>query len=115
MLGVELTLGPIPEDPLMQARKRRRPTQPVPLDHLGQPRGLLSSRVQAVGPEHFGIVAVDPAKHRSCWMLADFYGRILIPPTVVDHRRDAFDHAIARLRRVTAEEGIRDLIVAVER
>jgi transposase len=115
MLGVELTLGPLPEDPLMQARHRRRPTQPVPLHHLGQPRGLLSARVQAVGPEHFGIAAVDPAKHRSCWMLADFYGRILIEPTVVEHRRDAFDQAIARLHQVTADKDIRDLIVAVER
>jgi len=115
MLGVELTLGPRPEDPHMQARHRRRPAPSVSLDHLGQPRGLLSARVQAVGPEHFGIVAIDPAKSRSCWMLADFYGRVLIPPTVVDHRRDAFDNAIARLRRATAETDIRDLIVAVER
>jgi transposase len=99
----------------MQARHRRRPAPSVSLDHLGQPRGLLSARVQAVGPEHFGIVAIDPAKDRSCWMLADFYGRILIPPTVVDHRRDAFDKAIARLRRATAETDLRDLIVAVER
>jgi transposase len=115
MLGVELTLSPRPEDPLMQARHRRRPAQPVPLNHLGQPRGLLSARVQAVGPEHFGIVAVDPAKHRSGWMLADFYGRVLVPPTVVEHRRDAFDRAIAQLRQATAAQDIRDLIVAVER
>jgi transposase len=99
----------------MQARRRRRPAPPVPLNQLGQPRGLLSARVQAVGPEHFGIVAVDPAKHRSCWMLADFYGRILVPPTVVAHRRDAFDKAIAQLRQATAAADIRDLIVAVER
>src|SRR5262245_25477909 len=99
----------------MQARHRRRPAPLVPLDRLGQPRGLLSARVQAVGPEHFGIVAIDPAKDRSCWMLADFYGRVLIPPTTVDHRRDAFDQAIARLRQATAERDIRDLIVAVER
>jgi transposase len=115
MLGVELTLSLILEDPLMQARQRRRPAQPVPRDHLGQPRGLLSARVQAVGPEHFGIVAIDPAKNRSCWMLADFYGRILVEPTVVEHRRDALDHAIAQLRQVTAQQDIRDLIVAVER
>jgi transposase len=98
----------------MQAR-RRRPAPSVPAHQLGQPRGVLWARVQAVGPEHFGIVAIDPAKDRSCWMLADFYGRILIPPTTVDHRRNAFDQAIARLRQTTAAEDIRDLIVAVER
>lgn len=115
MLGVELTLNLIPEVPLMQARHRRRPARPVSVDHLGQPRGLLSARVQAVGPEHFGIVAVDPAKRRSNWMLADFYGRVLVKPTVVAHRRDAFDDAIAQLRQVIAQTEIRDLIVAVER
>src|SRR5438132_11530609 len=82
MLGVEATLSPIPENPLMSAtqhRPRRRSARQVPVTHLGKPHGLLAPRVQAVGPEHFGIVAVDPAKARSYWMLADFYGRILIP------------------------------------
>ena len=46
-----------------------------------KPSGSLHPQVQRVGPEHFGIVAVDCAKARSKWMLADFYGRILIPPT----------------------------------
>src|SRR5208337_3232510 len=50
-----------------------------------KPSGSLHPRVQKVGPEHFGIVAVDCAKARSKWMLADFYGRILIPPSVVEH------------------------------
>ena len=46
-----------------------------------KPSGSLHPRVQKVGPEHFGIVAVDCAKARSKWILADFYGRILIPPS----------------------------------
>lgn len=99
----------------MHARNRHRSARPAPVNQLGQPRGLLSARVQVVGPEHFGIVAIDPAKDRSCWMLADFYGRILIPPTGVEHRRDAFDRAIAQLRQTIATQEIRDLIVAVER
>jgi transposase len=82
--------------------------------HLGKPKGILSPRVQKVGPEHFGIVAVDPAKARSCWLFADFYGRVLIPPTNLEHRRDAFDEALARLRQVIAAEDIKDLVVAVE-
>jgi len=32
---------------------------------LGKPLGIIQPRVQAVGPEHFGIVAVDCAKARS--------------------------------------------------
>ena len=35
-------------------------------------------------------------------MLTDFYGKVLIAPTVVDHRRDAFDHALAQISQVTA-------------
>ena len=50
---------------------------------VAMPSGSLHPRVQKVGPEHFGIVAVDCAKARSKWMLADFYGRILVPPTVL--------------------------------
>ena len=64
-----------------------------------KPSGSLHPRVQKVGPEHFGIVAVDCAKARSKWMLADFYGRILIPPTVVEHNKQGFDSAIAEIRR----------------
>ena len=39
---------------------------------LGKPTGQIQERVQAVGPEHFGIVAVDCAKRRSKWMLCNF-------------------------------------------
>ena len=62
------------------SRPSRRGTRlPLP-----KPSGLLDQRVQAVGPEHFGIVSVDCAKQRSRWMLRDFYGRVLL----VRHRRD---------------------------
>src|SRR5262249_15990992 len=51
---------------------------------------------------------------RSYWMLADFYGRVLIPLTPVEHSRSGFDTAIAALRRAIAEHDRRDTIVAVE-
>jgi hypothetical protein len=92
-------------------RSRRRPDRG---EHLGKPNGLLAPRVQAVGPEHFGIVAVDPAKARSSWLLADFYGRVLVPLTAVEHTRSGFDAAIAQLQRSVAEHGLRDTIVAIE-
>src|SRR5262245_44150069 len=93
------------------SRRTRRPTSVV---HLGTPHGILGPRVQAVGPEHFGIVAVDPAKARSYWLLADFYGRVLIPKTVVDHTQPEFDKAIASLRQAMTTHDIRDLVVAIE-
>src|SRR5262245_20084170 len=67
MLGVS-TPQPLPEDPTMQPSTRTRRRRPDRGEHLGKPNGLLAPRVQAVGPEHFGIVAVDPAKARSYWL-----------------------------------------------
>ena len=46
---------------------------------------MISPRVQKVGGEHFAIVCVDPAKHRSEWMMADYFGNLLIEPQTVEH------------------------------
>src|SRR5436305_4383730 len=94
------------------ARKRGRNRRP---DVLQKPRGIIAPRVQKVGPEHFGVVAVDCAKARSKWMLSDFYGNVLLPPAVVEHDRAGFDAAVAGLRAAVKERDLRDLIVAVER
>lgn len=80
-----------------------------------KPTGSFHPRVVAAGPEHFGIVSVDCAKARSKWMLADFYGKVLVPPTEVEHTRQGLLEAIAELRRAIETHGIRDVIVAVER
>jgi transposase len=81
---------------------------------LGKPNGVIQPRVQAVGPERFGIVAVDCAKARSKWMLCDFYGNVLIPPTVVEHQRTALEMGTLQLREAFEKHGLRDHIVAVE-
>jgi len=66
-------------------RKRGRTRRP---QVLHSPRGVIHPRVQTVGPEHFGIVAVDCAKARSKWMLSNFYGKVLVDPTLVEHNRN---------------------------
>jgi transposase len=71
--------------------------------------------VQQVGPDHFGIVCFDCAKVRSKFLLADFYGRILIPPTVVAHNRPELDAAIAQVRQAFTSHELRDGLVAIER
>jgi transposase len=81
---------------------------------LGKPNGIIQPRVQAVGPERFGIVAVDCAKARSKWMLCDFYGRVLIEPTEVEHQRTALQLATLQLREACQQYGLKDHIVAVE-
>ena len=81
---------------------------------LQKPRGEVTPRVQAVGPDHFGIVAIDCAKTRSRYLLADFYGRVLLAPTTLPHTRGDFQAAIERVRQAMAQQDIRDVIVAIE-
>src|ERR1700761_2607064 len=93
-------------------RKRGRSRRP---DVLQKPRGVIHPRVQKVGPERFGIVAVDPAKARSKWMVSDFWGNVLAPPAWVDHNRVGFEQATAALRESVKRHQLRDVLVAVER
>lgn len=90
-------------------RSRRR------VETIHKPQGTFHPRVQKVGPEHFGVVSVDCAKARSKWMLADFFGNILIPPVVVEHNQRDLDAALARLRQAQRDHALLDLLVAVER
>jgi transposase len=76
---------------------------------------VLHPRVQKVGPEHFGIVCFDCAKARSKFLLADFYGRVLIPPTTVAHNRPDLDAAVAKIRNAFATHQLADGLVAIER
>src|ERR1700733_7013884 len=97
------------------SRTRRRPSTRRVAPSLGKPPGLLHPRVQHVGPEHFGIVCFDCAKLRSKFLLADFYGRVLLPPTIVEHNRPALDAAIALVRQAFATHQLQDGLVAIER
>src|SRR5437879_9601962 len=96
----------------IRSRKRSRSR---PQEVLQKPGGVIHPRVQQVGPEHFGIVSVDCAKARSKWMLADFYGKVLIPPTVVAHNRVELDATIAQIRQALTTNGLYDMLVAIER
>ena len=96
-------------------RTRKRSSSRQPAASLGKPRGVLHPRVQQVGPEHFGIACFDCHKGRSKFLLADFYGRVLIPPTTVAHTRPDLDAAVAQIRDAFARHGLRDGLVAIER
>jgi transposase len=82
---------------------------------LHKPHGVIHPRVQAVGPEHFAIIAVDPAKARSKWMMTDFYGNLLIPPTELEHNARCFRAAIEAINRQIKISSIKDVIVVLER
>jgi len=82
---------------------------------VNKPRGTFHPRVQKVGPEHFGVVCFDCAKARSKFIVADFYGNILVHFTVVEHNRLDLADAIAQVRAAFAKHDIQDSIVAIER
>ena len=98
----------------MATKRNSRKSRTISPAVLGKPKGLIQARVQKVGPERFGIVAVDCAKARSKWMLCDFYGKVLIPPTVVEHQRTALELATVQLREAIQQHGLQDHLVAVE-
>ena len=99
----------------MATSSTRKRSRSRPQEVLQKPRGVIHPRVQKVGPEHFGIVSVDCAKARSKWMLCDFYGNVIVPPTVVEHDRAALEAAVAQIRQALETHALHDLLVAVER
>jgi len=97
---------------LKSKSKKQRTAQP---HALHKPRGVVHPRVQAVGPEHFAFLCVDCAKARSKIMLADFYGRLVLEPTTVEHNQADFERAVKSVRDAMDQCQIKDLIVVVER
>src|SRR5437879_5853064 len=99
----------------MPRPRTARPAKAKKAFVLQKPNGQLVPRVQAVGPDHFGIVAIDCAKARSRWFLADFYGQTLLEPSTVAHTRGDLQAAIDRLRQALRQHQLGDLVVAIER
>src|SRR5438552_3616636 len=95
----------------MATRTRR----PVRKYLIQKPTGTVTPRVQRVGPERFGVLCFDCAKARSKWMLANFYGTVLLPPETVAHRREPLQQVVERVRQAVKRHGLRDLVVAIER
>jgi len=81
---------------------------------IGKPTGQIQERVQAAGPEHFGIIAVDCAKRRSKWMLCNFFGKVVVEPTSVEHTTGGLQAMTQHVTRTCKTEGLTDTIVAVE-
>jgi len=97
-----------------RTKRKRSRSQKFRKAVLGRPEGVIQARVQKVGPEKFGIVAVDCAKARSKWMLTDFYGNVLTEPADVEHNRSSLRQAVLTLEQAMEKHGLKDVIVAVE-
>lgn len=72
---------------------------------LGKPDGIIQPRVQGVGLEKFGVVAVDCEKVRPKWMLGDFYGKVVVPPSQVEHDRNGLGIAVVTLKQAIENVG----------
>lgn len=98
----------------MVVKVRRRKFAGSKKRFLGKPTGQIQGRVQKAGPEHFGVVAVDCAKRRSKWMLCNFYGKVLVEPTTVEHTVGGLKAMMMLVAHACKSEGLTDSIVAVE-
>lgn len=96
-------------------RGEQRKFKPRNNQSLQKTNGVISPRVKKVGGERFAIVCVDPAKHRSEWMMADYFGNLLIEPQTVQHQAVFFQLAVEKIRQAQQEHDIQDTIVVVER
>ncbi len=95
--------------------RKQRKSKPRGRQSLQKPNGVISPRVQKVGGEHFAIICIDPAKHRSEWMMADYFGNLLIEPQTVEHQSVYFKLAVEMIRKSQQQHDIQDTIVVVER
>ncbi len=85
-----------------------------PSRYIGKPAGIIQQRVEAAGPSRFGVISVDCAKQRSKWMLCDFFGKVLVEPTTVEHNAGSLRAMTSQIKIACDECGIVDSIAAVE-
>lgn len=81
---------------------------------LQKPKGVITPRVEKVGPQRFGIVCIDCGKQASRWMMADFFGNVLIPPADLPHTRGHLRAAIEQIRQTCQQHDLGDLLIAIE-
>jgi len=74
----------------------------------------LEERGRRVGPDHFGILAVDSAKSRFAVLLANFYGRTLMDLLEADNTTFALEALVTKVKAQCERHGLKDLVVAIE-
>lgn len=101
--------------PVAKRKNRKSRTKSRNRQSLQKPNGVIGPRVAKVGGEKFAIVCIDPAKYRSEWMMADYFGNVLIPAQTLEHQASFFQIAFALIHEAQEKNKIKDLIVSVER
>lgn len=108
-------MTPIITPEVAQRSKSKRRRKSRRKQTLQKASGVIAPRVKKVGGDKFAIVCIDPAKARSEWMMADYYGNLLVEPTTVEHHAAALQVAIAKINEMKQKHHIQDMIVTVER
>lgn len=98
-----------------RSKPRRKRSRSNRRQTLQKPNGVIAPRVKKVGGDRFAILCVDPAKQRSEWMMADYFGNLLIEPATVEHQAVAIDSMILTVKEAIKQHNIGDLLVTVER
>lgn len=98
----------------MVTKCRKRKNSSSAKRFIGKPSGKIQERVSNVGADRFAIVVVDCAKKRSKWMLCNFFGKVIVEPSVVEHTKGCLAVMIESVREAFEKEGIVDSIIAVE-
>lgn len=102
--------------PARQNRSKRTGRKNQQIRHtVHKARGSLAARVKQAGPNKFALVCIDPAKQRSEWMMADYFGNLLIEPRTLEHEAAHFALAVQLVRLAQQQHNIRDVLVTVER
>jgi hypothetical protein len=83
--------------------------------HAAKTKWCHQSSCSEVGRGAFHHRLLDPAKHRSAWMMDDYFGNVLIEPQVLQHLGAGFNLAVEQIHQVQQKHDIQDLIVVVER
>jgi transposase len=82
--------------------------------YIGKPTGVIQGRVEAAGPSRFAVISVDCAKRRSKWMLCDFFGKVIVEPTDVQHDAGSLSVMCQQIKEALWQHNIVDSIAAVE-
>lgn len=96
------------------ARRRRGRGRRGTVHHQRASLSLVE-RVRQVGPEKFGILAVDSSKKRFAVLLTDFYRKELSGLVVVENTRSGLEALIETVKTLCEKHDLDDLVAAVER
>jgi transposase len=75
----------------------------------------IQKRVRRVGPDKFGILAVDSSKKRFEVLLTDFYGHVLMKQRTIPNTRSGMNCISMLLKEQQKSHALKEIVVGIER